>query len=103
MREEGVGASGHETDRTCEHAPAGTRLLAKGVNPHEGGGELVYFETASGGAVFSTASINWICSLPIDDSVSRITTNVIRRFSADEVGALESGAGAAPTREELPA
>jgi hypothetical protein len=98
MREEGVGASGHETDRTCEHAPAGTRMLAKGLNPHGGGAELVYFETPSGGAVFSTASISWICSLPIDDGISRITANVIRHFRTDELGA-----GAAPTREEQPA
>ena len=40
MREDGFGASGHETDRTCEHTPAGTRMLAKGVNPHEGGGGI---------------------------------------------------------------
>ena len=102
----GVGASGHETDRTCEHTPADARMLAKGVNPHEGGGELVYFETASGGAVFSTASISWICSLPIDDGISRITANVIRQFAADGPGAhgaSTSGAAAAPTREELPA
>ena len=106
MREEGVGASGHETDRTCEHTPANARMLAKGLNPHEGGSELVYFETSSGGAVFSTASISWICSLPIDDGISRITANVIRHFEADELGAQgahDSGAGAAPTREELPA
>jgi N,N-dimethylformamidase len=59
---------------------------------------LVYFDTPSGGAVFSTASISWICSLPIDDGISRITANVIRRFSTDELGA-----GSAPTREEQPA
>jgi N,N-dimethylformamidase len=76
------GASGHETDRTCEHTPAGARLLAKGTNPHEGGAELVYFETGSGGAVFSTGSISWICTLPVAEDVSQITANVIRRLSA---------------------
>jgi N,N-dimethylformamidase len=85
MRNPG-GASGHETDRTCEHAPVGTRLLAKGVNPHDGGSEMVYFETESGGAVFSTGSISWICSLPIDDDVSNITANVIRNLSVGEAG-----------------
>lgn len=82
LRNIGIGASGHETDRTCEHAPPGARMLAKGLNPHEGGAELMYFETASDGAVFSTGSISWICSLPIDDDISRITANVIRRFAA---------------------
>ena len=82
MRNDGRGASGHETDRTCEHTPAGARLLAKGINPHEGGSELVSFETDSGGAVFSTGSISWICCLPVDDLVSEITANVIRHFSA---------------------
>jgi hypothetical protein len=81
VRSEGRGASGHETDRTCEHTPANAVMLAKGINPHEGGGELVTFDTPSGGAVFSTGSINWICSLPVDDDISTITANVIRRFS----------------------
>jgi hypothetical protein len=75
------GASGHETDKMNEHSPAGTRLLAKGTNPHEGGAELVTYETASGGGVFSTGSISWICSLPISPSVSTITANVLRRWS----------------------
>jgi hypothetical protein len=88
MRNDGRGASGHETDRTCEHTPPGAKLLAKGINPHEGGAELVSFETASGGAVFSTGSISWICSLPVDDDISTITANVIRRFS-------EPGSGSA--------
>ena len=80
MRNPG-GASGHETDRTCEHTPAGARMLAKGTNPHEGGSELVHFETPSGGAVFSVGSVSWICSLPVDQDVSTITANVIRRFA----------------------
>ncbi len=88
-RSEGLGASGHETDRTCEHTPAGARLLAKGVNPHEGGGEVVHYETESGGAVFSVGSINWICSLPIDDEISTITANVVRRFAETPSGRSE--------------
>jgi hypothetical protein len=77
------GASGHETDKMNEDSPAGTRLLAKGINPHDGGSEMVAFETSSGGAVFSTGSISWVCSLPVSDSVSRITRNVLRRFSSE--------------------
>ncbi len=45
--------------------------------------ELVYFETANGGAVFSTGSIAWAGSLShanFDNDVARITTNVLNRF-----------------------
>jgi N,N-dimethylformamidase len=45
--------------------------------------ELVFFETASGGAVFSTGSIAWAGSLSHNgygNNVSRITENVLRRF-----------------------
>ena len=62
------GASGHETDKMNESSPPGTRLLAKGMNPNDGGAEMVAFETASGGQVFSTGSISWICSLPVSDT-----------------------------------
>lgn len=75
------GASGHETDKMNAHSPANTRLLAKGINDHEGGSDMVWFDTPSGGEVFSTGSISWICSLPVSDAVSRITANVLRRFS----------------------
>jgi N,N-dimethylformamidase len=46
-------------------------------------GELVYFEMAKGGAVFSTGSITWAASLchnGYDNNVARITGNVLRRF-----------------------
>jgi N,N-dimethylformamidase len=45
--------------------------------------ELVFFETASGGAVFSTGSIAWCGSLAHanhDNNVARLTGNVLRRF-----------------------
>ncbi|ATU72803.1 large subunit of N-N-dimethylformamidase [Gluconacetobacter sp. SXCC-1] len=45
--------------------------------------EIVFFETAEGGAVFSTGSIAWSGSLShagYDNSVSRMTGNVVRRF-----------------------
>ena len=53
---------------------------AKGLNPDEGGAEIVYYETASGGAAFSVGSIVWPASLLVDEGVSRITENVVRRF-----------------------
>ena len=45
--------------------------------------ELVFFETPSGGAIFSTGSIGWSSSLAhsnYDNNVSRLTLNVLRRF-----------------------
>lgn len=74
------GASGHETDKMSPSSPAGTKLLAKGLNPDNGGAEIVYHETASGGAVYSVGSISYPCSLPVDSNISTITRNVIDRF-----------------------
>ena len=48
-------------------------------------GDMVYFETPNGGAVFSTGGITWCGSLPCngyDNNVSLITENVLRRFSS---------------------
>ena len=45
--------------------------------------DIVYFETANGGAVFSVGSITFCGSLPVNDcdnSVSRMTRNVLNRF-----------------------
>lgn len=47
--------------------------------------DLVYFEYPNGGAVFATGSIGWCGALSYrdhDNNVSRITENVLRRFSA---------------------
>jgi N,N-dimethylformamidase len=47
--------------------------------------EIVYFETAEGGAVFSTGSITFCGSLShigYDNPVSRMLGNVVRRFAA---------------------
>jgi len=49
-------------------------------------GDIVYFETANGGAVFSAASMCWAGSLSYDNyknDVSTITENVLRRFLDD--------------------
>lgn len=49
--------------------------------------DMVYLEYPNGGAVFSTSSIAWCGSLSFngyDNNVSRITENVLRRFSAQE-------------------
>jgi hypothetical protein len=74
------GASGHETDKISASSPANVHRLAKGLNPDDGGADLVIFETPSGGVVFSAGSISYPLSLPVDEHVSRITANVLARF-----------------------
>lgn len=74
------GASGLELDKISAASPANLVHLAKGANPDNSGGDMVLYDTASGGAVFSVGSMNWTMALPIDDAVSRITANVLRRF-----------------------
>jgi len=74
------GASGHETDKLSPSSPSNVQLLATGLNPEEGGGQMVLYETASGGAVFSVGSITWVSSILVDDAVSQITANVLTRF-----------------------
>jgi hypothetical protein len=76
----GDGASGHETDKISPCSPKETVLLAKGLNPDDGGAHLVFFETASGGAVFSAGSITYPTALLCDPVVSRLTANVLERF-----------------------
>jgi len=74
------GASGHETDKVSPSSPPNIIRLAKGINVDDGGAELAYYETASGGAVFAAGSIAWPSAILIDDCVSRITANVMNRF-----------------------
>jgi len=80
------GASAHETDKVSPSSPKGVLRLAKGTNIDDGGAELAYYETASGGAVFSAGSIAWPAAILVDACVSRITGNVLRRFLKISVG-----------------
>ncbi|MGH1479237.1 MAG: N,N-dimethylformamidase beta subunit family domain-containing protein [Geminicoccales bacterium] len=104
----GGGAAGLELDR-ADHAlgtPANLLVLASSENhtdlilvvteevnvmtPNLTGSQnemvradLAFYETAAGGAVFSTGSIAWCGSLShngYDNNVARITGNVLRRF-----------------------
>ena len=75
------GASAHELDKIGPHAPPDVTHLAKGDNPDDAGADLICFDTSSGGGVFSTGSLTWTLSLPIDDHVSAITANVLRRWT----------------------
>jgi hypothetical protein len=77
------GASGHETDKRSASSPPNTVLLAKGLNPDEGGAEIVHYTTESGGQVYSVGSITYPASLLVDKVVSRVTRNVLERFLGD--------------------
>ena len=74
------GASGHETDKISPSSPRNAKVIAKGLNPDDGGAHMLTFDTPSGGMVFSVGSINYVASLPVDEFVSRITDNVLRRM-----------------------
>ena len=116
---EGGGAAGMEIDCYDPNlgSPGHAYLLASSVDhtrlmlevrenfgitrPFMGGPEnplvradMVYFDAANGGGVFSTGSIAWSGSLSAnnyDNNVSRITANVVSRF-------LSTGKGISPTR-----
>ncbi len=106
----GGGAAGFELDRAdaALGTPDGTVILARSENPLPSfqtvleellstnisingekvedlsRGEIVYFETPSGGAVFSVGSITFCGSLwrnGFEGPVSRLLENVVRRFA----------------------
>jgi hypothetical protein len=76
------GASGWETDKIYPDSRKGTVLLAKGINPGEGGANMVICEASGCGNVFAVGSITYGGSLLVDDNISQITKNVIDRFLA---------------------
>jgi hypothetical protein len=58
-------------------------LATRGTETREVRSDMIYYETNAGGAVFSVGSINWYPSLGWDDydnTVARVTGNVIREF-----------------------
>ncbi len=62
----------------------GNDFKSSGTNCATVRADMVFFETAAGGGVFSTGSIAWCGSLShnrYDNNVSRITDNVLRRFA----------------------
>lgn len=76
------GASGHETDKRTEQTPASFHTVAKGLNPDDGGADILVREgiASEPGAVFSVGSITFVASLLVDDAISAITRNVLSRF-----------------------
>ncbi|MEQ5843776.1 hypothetical protein N0A02_30415 [Paraburkholderia acidicola] len=107
----GYGAAGMEIDRAAFDlgTPAHALILGTAtgfsdayqldiqdvgaVTPYFGGttnmnvrADIVFFETPNNGAVFSVGSIAWCSALSYnnyDNSVSRLTENVVRSFMAD--------------------
>jgi N,N-dimethylformamidase len=62
-------------------------------------GDIVYFPTPNGGAVWSASSIAFCGSLShndYDNNISRLTQNVLDRFASDE--APPTGAERAPVK-----
>lgn len=64
------------------------------MNRDEGGAEIVSYETPTGGAVFSVGSITWVPCLLVDDGVSRITSNVLKRYLVDSKSPTKSSSKA---------
>jgi hypothetical protein len=75
-------ASGHETDKTNRHTPRGAIRLARGLNPHGGGADLIYIDRADSGPVFSAGSITFVGALAHDPVLDRMMRNVLDRFLA---------------------
>ena len=64
----------------------GNGVASSGTNCETVRADMIFFETAAGGGVFSTGSIAWCGALShnaYDNNVSRITDNVLRRFAED--------------------
>jgi hypothetical protein len=78
----GDGASGHETDKISPSSPLDIQLLARGINPDEGGAHMTCFTTRSGGEVFAAGSITYTSALLCDTLTSLITSNVLRRYTS---------------------
>lgn len=80
-----VASSENHTD-TYQICPEGLDFNYPGTGGQENSlvrADMVFFETPKGGAVFSTGSIAWAGSLShndYDNNVSRLTTNVLKRF-----------------------
>lgn len=114
----GGGAAGFELDSfdVTYGSPAHGLVLAKGVVIHDDYGwvnedmlvhrhprrreewscaDMVFFETPAGGAVFSVGSMTYVGSLLVDggdNTLSRITANVVRRFRDPQPFAMPEGA-----------
>jgi hypothetical protein len=76
------GASAHELDKIGPDSPPNAQHLARGENDGGQGADMTLYATPSGGAVFAVGSLAWTLSIVVDDLVSQVTANVLRRFLA---------------------
>jgi hypothetical protein len=79
------GASGGEEDKVGPLTPPGAAHLAHGLNPGDGGADLVYFKTPWGGEVLSAGSISFCGSLVVDPVLDRVVMNFLDRFHEEAV------------------
>jgi len=88
------GLLGYEVDRSSDHTPSGTTLLAHSPYPFRGNtrySDMVLYTAPSGSIVFATGTMQWSWGL-VDpgiegkryenSAVQRATRNVLRRFGA---------------------
>lgn len=76
------GASAHELDKIGPDSPPNAQHLARGENDGGQGADMTLYATPSGGAVFAVGSLAWTLSIVVDNLVSQVTANVLRRFLA---------------------
>jgi N,N-dimethylformamidase len=92
-------AAGYEMDAVPEHVPEGvlerTIRLARATDPAfygtrhvpvEPACDIALSSVAGGGAAFAAGSVTWTGSLGADESVGRITANVLERFTTTPPG-----------------
>jgi hypothetical protein len=54
--------------------------LAHGLNPGQGGADIVFFETPQGGAVLSTGSISFCGSLVVDPALETMVLHFLDAY-----------------------
>lgn len=60
--------------------PAGAVHLAHGLNPDQGGADIVFFQTPQGGAVLSAGSISFCGSLVVDRALDKLVMNFLEAY-----------------------
>lgn len=74
------GGSGWETDKLTDTAPHDAVIVAKGMNPQNGGADMIVRDPLNGsGLAFSASSITFGGTLLIDEVSSKIIYNVIQK------------------------
>ena len=77
----GLPLSGIETDKTTIFTSYNVDILAKGMNPENGGAEFIYKKHNNNNGVLSTGSINSGAGLGYDYVFTQIIINFISKYS----------------------